>query len=72
VRLIRLNAMQRATFEGETIGDRTFVKIEVLTAIDQGSEHMTRVIVDGEKIESICEALKLAAADNSVADLARS
>jgi hypothetical protein len=71
VRLIRLNATQRATFEGVEIDGRAFVKLDILQSVDGGAESLTRVLIDAAKIDDLVDALKRSAEENADAELRR-
>lgn len=71
MRLIRLNATQRATFEGIEIDGRAFVNFDILQSVNDDAESLTRVLIDAAKVDDLVDALKRSAAENADAELRR-
>lgn len=72
MRLIRLNATQRATLEGLEIDGRPFVQFDILQSVDGGAESLMRVLIDAAKIDDLVDALRRSVEENAVADVGRS
>jgi hypothetical protein len=70
-RIVQLNANARAVLESHEIDERHFLQIDLLIANEDGTESLSRVLVDGEKVGSLADALVRAASETPIADLWR-
>lgn len=71
-RIVKLNASARAVLESHEIDARHFLQIDLLLTNADGSETLSRVLVDGEKIAPLADALLRAAGETPIADVGRS